>query len=103
MFLSSKLRPGYEPSTRPNNNHSCAIVACVSVGVPTWSLLSKPIGTLAAASICVHVLHFPNSYRILIKFITEMWTIKVVEEFFFYLESVYYKFDFIGADRSGRT
>jgi hypothetical protein len=32
-----------------HRKHSCSTVACVSVGVPTWPLLSPSIGVLAAA------------------------------------------------------
>jgi hypothetical protein len=46
--LTSKLCPAYNPSARTNRKHSSFIVACVSVGVPTWSLLSQSIGALAA-------------------------------------------------------
>jgi hypothetical protein len=43
------LRPAYSPSARTNRKHSSSIVACVSVWVPTWSLLSQSIGARAAA------------------------------------------------------
>jgi hypothetical protein len=43
------LRPTYDPSAGTNRKRSSAIVACVSVAVPTWSLLSQSIGALAAA------------------------------------------------------
>jgi hypothetical protein len=48
-LLQTTFRALYKPRHGPRRKHSSYSVACVSVGVPTWSLPSQSIGALAAA------------------------------------------------------